>query len=81
MYGENYLHHGSNPHFTGYFDSAAVSLDELFGDSESQTGSSGIGGSRLFNAIESLEYSGQVLFGNTQTVVDDLDGNLFTGQE
>jgi hypothetical protein len=48
---------------------AAVQLDEMLDDGQSEAGTTGIAGARFLDAIEALEHAGQIAFGNPGALV------------
>ena len=57
-------------------DVASMGLDDVFYDREPEPGASGVAGSVLMDAVESLEDVGLVIGGDAGAVVGDGDGDL-----
>src|SRR6478735_12383234 len=56
-------------------DVAAVQVDDPAGDGEAESGPAVGGRARGIGAVEAFEDTGDVVGGDTRTLVDDLDGH------
>ena len=54
-------------------DAAAMQLDQVLDNRQSQAGAARIAGARLVDAIEALENPRQILFGNSGPAIGDRD--------
>src|SRR5580692_4762780 len=64
------------PNFALHPDPAAMHFHQMFGDGQAQPGSSGLAGPRGVHAVEALENTRLVRFGNTNAGVGDSEDDI-----
>src|SRR5882724_3511806 len=62
---------------TSYMDRLSMRFDNMFTDSQPQTGSAFVAASGCIGPVKSFEYSLKVFFFNANTIVSDFDQHMF----